>query len=279
MHTTIIQRLEAKEAGYVRYFTGVPCMRGHVAERLVTNTRCVQCHKEKVREVRAKSPGRLARNEAAEKAAKSVGKSLISRDEAIAASLKRFFTGKPCNKGHVSERSTSDYACVECSKEKASRERAANPETQRRRVRESYKRNIEVRRQQARDYMNSRYAADPDGFREKQRQRRANDPIFAFNHRARQLVRAALSRSGFRKALKTEAMLGCSLAEFRTHIERQFLPGMGWHNMHLWEIDHITPISAERNQEDAEQLNKASNLRPLWTIENRSKSAKQTHLL
>lgn len=37
-------RYEAKKAGLKRYFTG-KCARGHVCERLVSNTRCVECNK------------------------------------------------------------------------------------------------------------------------------------------------------------------------------------------------------------------------------------------
>ena len=36
------------------------------------------------------------------------------RSEAIAAGLTRYFTGKPCPKGHVSDRYTARCVCVEC---------------------------------------------------------------------------------------------------------------------------------------------------------------------
>jgi 5-methylcytosine-specific restriction endonuclease McrA len=38
----------------------------------------------------------------------------ISRKEAKAQGRKRFFTGEPCPKGHVSERMVSNSNCVEC---------------------------------------------------------------------------------------------------------------------------------------------------------------------
>lgn len=38
----------------------------------------------------------------------------ISRAEAKELGLVRYFTGKPCNKGHVAERHTSSAACIEC---------------------------------------------------------------------------------------------------------------------------------------------------------------------
>lgn len=42
-----VTRSEAKAAGKTRYFTGKPCKRGHVVERLVSNCCCVICSCEK----------------------------------------------------------------------------------------------------------------------------------------------------------------------------------------------------------------------------------------
>lgn len=275
----IISRDDARAAGFVRYFTGEPCMRGHTAERLVTNTRCVQCHREKARESRSKNPSALEQVKARELAADTVGKNLISRTDAARSGLTRYFTGLPCARGHIAERLVCDYSCMACNREKSAAERAKNPEKVRRRVRESYQRHIEKQRRVAREYVRAKFMANPESFRARQRERRANDPVFAFKSRARQLVRSSFIRTGYRKAAKTEALLGCTLDEFRLHIERQFLPGMGWHNMHSWEIDHIVPMASASNLAEAESLNRFTNLRPLWRIENRSKHAKQTHLL
>ncbi len=41
----IITRAEAKSLGLKRYFTGMACKRGHVAERFVNSARCVECNK------------------------------------------------------------------------------------------------------------------------------------------------------------------------------------------------------------------------------------------
>lgn len=35
----------AKESGKTRYFTGIPCKHGHIAERMVNNRACVDCQK------------------------------------------------------------------------------------------------------------------------------------------------------------------------------------------------------------------------------------------
>jgi len=39
----IISRLDAKKQGLIRYFTGKPCVKGHVSERRVSNWMCVDC--------------------------------------------------------------------------------------------------------------------------------------------------------------------------------------------------------------------------------------------
>jgi hypothetical protein len=80
---------------------------------------------------------------------------IISRDEARALGLKRFFTGKPCKHGHVAERRVSTYACVECDRTRAPERRAANLREQ--------------ERERARKYR----AADPEKAREYQRMWRA----------------------------------------------------------------------------------------------------------
>ena len=39
---------------------------------------------------------------------------IISRQNAIKSGLKRYFTGKPCKRGHVAERQTNDWSCCKC---------------------------------------------------------------------------------------------------------------------------------------------------------------------
>ena len=72
-----------------------------------------------------------------------LGMETITRSEAKAAGLKRYYTGKPCPHGHVAERQTSDGGCCKCKRERgvkwyadnrdkacalSRRHRAANPE-------------------------------------------------------------------------------------------------------------------------------------------------------
>lgn len=41
---------------------------------------------------------------------------LTTRAEAQVQGLTRYFTGEPCEQGHVGERFTRDYSCVTCYK-------------------------------------------------------------------------------------------------------------------------------------------------------------------
>ena len=53
---------------------------------------------------------------------------IISRKEAKALGLKRYFTGKPCKHGHLSERSI-DNGCLECVRLKSKRRYTPKPKT------------------------------------------------------------------------------------------------------------------------------------------------------
>ncbi len=66
-------------------------------------------------------------------------------------------------------------------------------------------------------------------------------------------------------------MLGCDWHHLKAHIEKQFVRGMGWHNMSKWHIDHIVPLASARNEKELMMLAHFSNLRPLWVEENLKK--------
>lgn len=51
---------------------------------------------------------------------------LVSRKTAIEQGLPRYFTGKPCKHGHVSERVTANKTCLTCANQTANRSKAKN---------------------------------------------------------------------------------------------------------------------------------------------------------
>lgn len=115
--------------------------------------------------------------------------------------------------------------------------------------------------------------------RVRQRQRRKSDPRLAMQARLSRLHRHALAQVGAIKTSGTFEQLGYTAAEFVRHIERQFLVGMGWHNMSVWQVDHIVPVSSAKSEEDVIALNQLSNLRPMWAVDNNAKKDKRLSLL
>jgi hypothetical protein len=46
---TVINRIAAKEQSLTRYFTGEPCKNGHIFERFVSDGKCLECNRIKMR--------------------------------------------------------------------------------------------------------------------------------------------------------------------------------------------------------------------------------------
>ena len=63
---------------------------------------------------------------------------IITKSEAKARGLKRYFTGKPCKRGHMCERSVSTSNCLECAGERLHQYNEANRDQIRERKRQYY---------------------------------------------------------------------------------------------------------------------------------------------
>lgn len=101
---------------------------------------------------------------------------LISRKEALASGLKRYFTGKPCKNGHVAQRKTRNSDCCACRTERARRRmrrwRAEHPGAHSAAERRRRAKNPEAVRAVER----RRYARDPEGHRARRRRWRQDNP-------------------------------------------------------------------------------------------------------
>lgn len=111
---------------------------------------------------------------------------------------------------------------------------------------------------------------------EYRRKRRAEDPLFALEHRLRNLVYNSIVRNSGRKAAKTEELLGCTVAEARDHIEGLFQEGMSWEDRGSFHIDHIKPCASFDLSKESEQraCMHYTNLQPLWAADNIRKGAR-----
>jgi 5-methylcytosine-specific restriction endonuclease McrA len=152
---------EARQLGLTKYYTGEPCRHGHVEWRQVSNNSCMACqraaarryaarHPDKVQEVRlaarsahaadpekkraywrakrAENPGRA--REACRKWRERNRKpkpDQSARALAEQQGVRFFFTGIPCDDGHIGWRRTVNGACLECEAARGLAWRRADP--------------------------------------------------------------------------------------------------------------------------------------------------------
>jgi 5-methylcytosine-specific restriction endonuclease McrA len=167
-------------------------------------------------------------------------KKVITRAEAIALGLSRYFTGKPCKHGHVAERRI-EGKCVECVREdvvenaKIYAERAAvwNREN-RDRINENrkiaYHENLEESRAKARE----QYAKNPESAKRTVQKWRKENP-----DAARNLWRnsRALRRGADGKHTKEDVSRMLVRQNHKCNACKISLTDTGFH------VDHITPVS------------------------------------
>lgn len=110
------------------------------------------------------------------------------------------------------------------------------------------------------------------------RKRYRTDLNYKLTCNLRSRLYSALRRSKQSRSVSTSELLGCSIEDFKRHIESRFTEGMDWEKVHSGEIhiDHIIPCVAF-DLTDKEQQRKCfhfSNLQPLWAVDNHKKYTK-----
>jgi hypothetical protein len=147
----IISREQALAEGLLTYFTGLPCQNGHISPRYAKNINCIECKD-------TESERSLLRKQIKESVGEFVnGMKVISKQEAIDLGLKRFFTGIPCNNGHICERVVYCGGCHQCRIKKSKAYEKRHPEKKSEWGKNYYKRKV-------------------DTFAQKSKERRAEDP-------------------------------------------------------------------------------------------------------
>lgn len=231
-----------------------------------------------------------------------------SRAEAKAAGSKRYFTGKPCKRGHVAPRYTTDGGCKECCLEDSNNWKRNNPD----KVKATRARWREENREWCREYSAAYRKENPEQVKATTTKWRAENPekikeytaYYAATHeeqirqsrrnsyeKRKATARGRLQNSiktgvhnglkrGAKAGRKTFDLLGYTVDELKRHLEKRFKNGMSWDNYGRggWEIDHIIPQSAfnfdSPEDFDFKRCWALSNLTPLWDFENRSKNGK-----
>jgi hypothetical protein len=111
--------------------------------------------------------------------------------------------------------------------------------------------------------------------RERTIKRRSENPKYRLRMNISCSVWQSLKRVNSCKAAGWQSFVGYSLNQLKTHLERQFLPGMTWENYGKWHIDHKLPVTSfnftSSADEDFKRCWALENLQPLWAEQNRRK--------
>jgi hypothetical protein len=108
-----------------------------------------------------------------------------------------------------------------------------------------------------------------------EKKRCAKDPNFKFALTLRkQLNKQMRKLLNGKKSASTLQLLGCSIDEFKLHLEELFEDGMTFGNYGKWHLDHILPCSMFdlQHSEEQEVCFHYTNLQPLWSKDNLIKS-------
>lgn len=194
---------------------------------------------------------------------------VISRADAKALGLPRFFTGKPCRHGHLAQRFVGGRVCCECQKVNSRLFAARHPERvqQNRKVqrakspdyfREHYRRNAEKRKAETRAW----YEANRE---------RAWDAMHAWRDRnpekARAIQQAGTHRRRAREASATGSHTAADLQALYARQRGKCAICKGSFAKLGSELDHITPLARGGSNDPA-------NLQYLCRPCNRAKHAK-----
>lgn len=170
-------------------------------------------------------------------------------------------------------------------KDAQKKRRAANPEKARALSRERYAANP----QKAKTATKAWRAKNPIKEKERKKEWNLNNPekVKQYRDKANAKRRKTLKgritynikgyivksiREGSKAGRHWEDLVGFTIDQLKSHLERQFRPGMTWENYGQWHIDHRIPVSAFNYETpddiDFKQCWALRNLQPLWAIDN-----------
>lgn len=237
---------------------------------------------------------------------------LLSKKEAKKLGKTYFFTGKKCQRGHLSKRYVSSGACSSCAAENKKIRRSDPVKLKREREQERSRRNPSYRvtsqtfsvpkgideKERKRIYARLYYQHNKEKIKLKTIERMKRNPSLVEERRAYQtlwqkkfrktpegaaisFMRKCIARMVSNKNKRSEDILGYSREDFIQHIQKQFQYWMTWDNYGEWHIDHIVPISffIKNGIYDPKKINCLTNLRPICAKENLSKHARITRLI
>jgi hypothetical protein len=210
---------------------------------------------------------------------------VVTRAQAQAQGLTRYFTGKPCKNGHLAEKYTSNRLCLGCladrqAESEARRKADGRWEAWMKRRDEK----VKQRRKSDPDFVAARTRdckkwrkANMDRVQRWSQEVRCQDPQYIIKNRLMARVNAVIG--GHRSGTLAE-LTGDDGTQLVKHIESLFVDGMSWENRSEWHIDHIRPCASFDLTDPAQQREcfHYTNLQPLWAEDNLRKSDKWEEL-
>lgn len=111
---------------------------------------------------------------------------------------------------------------------------------------------------------------------ENERNKYKNDVLHRLKTNMRNRLKLFLKSKQIYKTNTTFKIVGGSPEIIKEYIEKQFTDGMTWDNygFYGWHIDHIIPLSSANTEEEVYKLCHYTNLQPLWSKDNLTKSNK-----
>lgn len=223
----------------------------------------------------------------------------ISLEDARAQGFNKYFTGEPCKHGHIAQRKVSNRSCCECQAAwnrteagKASGLKYALSDPGKANTRR-WQQSEAGRESKARYHQTDSYKQVKRAYNSSEKGKRTryarhvwrmeNDLQYRviFSLRASLGTRLRRAKSG-KVSRRAEKYLGCTVAEFISQIESQWLPSMTWENQWVvWQIDHIKPLGSFDLTDPAQvrQAQHHTNLQPLHIDTHREKSVSDNRMI
>jgi len=105
--------------------------------------------------------------------------------------------------------------------------------------------------------------------REYERLKRKTNPLYRLSANLRHRTNMALKKGSFTKKSSLSEYLGCSVKEFKAHLEALWTAEMNWSNYGLgpglWNMDHTIPLASAKSEEEIHKLCHYTNIRPMWS--------------